>query len=336
MATYNYKQLRTDARNAVTSFGKTAVKLIVIHTGFSVGANFMLALINYLLEMGIAQTGGLAGIGPRAILETVQQILQTTLTLALPFWSMGYTFAALQMSRGKSADSVNLLTGFRHLGPVLRTNILRGVVYFALMMLGAQIACYIFMLTPAAKELIAVMEQILASMENPEQLDYLVLLESEAYMQAMLPAMPFMLVGALVPLIPFLYRMRMMDFALMDDPRKGAFHAFGQSMRMTRKNCLAIFKLDLHFWWYYLLQALTVALLYGDMLLPMLGVELNMQADAAMYLFYGVALICEFGLFVWKKNQVTVTYALLYDQLRKPRFQPQAEKPAPNKVPWET
>lgn len=335
MATYNYRQLRTDARAAVAGFGKTAVKLIAIHAGLSIGANFLLALINYLLEMGIAQTGGLSGIGTRAILETVQQVLQTTLTLAIPFWSMGYTFAALQMARGKSANSVNLLTGFRHLGPVLRTNILRFVIYFALMMLGAQLACYIFMLTPAAMELMAVMEEMLATMETGETLDYTALLENEAYMQAMLPAMPYMLVGALLPLIPILYRLRIMDFALMDDPRKGAFHAFVQSMRMTRKNCLAIFKLDLHFWWYYLLQLLTAALYYGDVLLPMLGVELNMQADTAMYLFYGLALICEFGLFVWKKNQVTATYALLYDQLRQPRPQPPTEKPTPTKVPWE-
>ena len=335
MEKLNYKQLRTDARAAVAGFGNTAVKLIAIHAGFSIGANFLRALINYLLEMGIAQTGGLSGIGTRAILETVQQVLQTTLTLALPFWAMGYTFAALQMARGKSADSVNLLTGFRHLGSVLRTNILRYVIYFALMMLGAQIACYIFMLTPAARALMAVMEEMLATMESSETLDYVALLNNEAYMQAMLPAMPYMLVGALLPLIPFLYRLRMMDFALMDDPRKGAFHAFAQSMRMTRKNCLAIFKLDLHFWWYYLLQALTASLLYGDVLLPMLGVELNLQADAVMYLFYGLALVCEFGLFVWKKNQVTATYVLLYDQLRKPRIQPPAAKPDPAKVPWE-
>lgn len=332
MAKINYKQLRADAHAAVAGFGKTAVKLIAIHAGISLGANFILSLISYGLDMGIAQTGGLSGIGTRALLETVQQFLQTILTIALPFWSMGYVFSAMQMARRQSADSVQLLTGFRHIGPVLRTNILRGIVYFGLMMFGAQIACYVFLLTPAAKDMMVAMEEIMASIENLETIDYEMLLNNEAYMQAMMPAIPYMAVGALLVLLPFLYRLRMMDFALMDDPKKGAFHAFGKSMRITRKNCLAIFKLDLHFWWYYLLQLLTLALCYGEVLLPMVGVQLDMNADLAMYLFYVVALLAEFGLYVWKKNQVTASYVLLYDELRKPVIpKPQS---APKQVPW--
>lgn len=332
MATFNYKQLRADANAAVAGFGKTAVKLIAVHAGITVGANLILSILSYVLDMGIAQTGGLSDIGTLALLETVQQFLQTVVNIALPFWQMGYVFAALQMARGHSADSVNLLTGFRHIGPVLRTHILRWVIYFALIMLGAQIACYIFMLTPAARNLMAVMEEILASMESSETLDYAALLNNEAYMQAMIPAIPYMLIGALLPLIPFLYRMRMMDFVLMEEPRKGAFYAFGKSMRLTRKKCWALFKLDLHFWWYYLLQVLTVALLYGDVLLPMVGVELDMNADLAVFLFYGLALVCEFCLYVWKKNQVTATYALLYDQLCQPEIP--VPKPSPTNVPW--
>ena len=332
MANINYKQLRADANAAVAGFGKTAVKLIAVHAGISIGASFILSLISYALEIGISQTGGLSGIGTRALLETIQQFLQTMLTIALPFWSMGYVFSALQMTRGQSADSVNLLTGFRHMGPVLRSHILRLVVYFGLVMLGAQIACYIFLLTPAAKDFMVAMEDIMPAIESGEAIYYEDLLSNEAYMQAMLPALPYLLIGALIPLIPFLYRMRMMDYALMDDPRKGAFHAFSQSMRMTRKNCLAIFRLDLHFWWYYLLQVLTMVLCYGDVLLPMLGVELEMNADMAVYLFYALALICEFGLFVWKKNEVTATYVLLYDTLRKPAIP--EPKPSPTHVPW--
>jgi len=334
MAKFNYKLLRADANAAVAGFGKTAVKLIAIHAGLSIGANFILSLLSYLLDMGIAQTGGLSGIGTRTLLETVQQILQTVVSIALPFWQMGYVFSALQMARGESADSVNLLVGFRHFGPILRTHILRGVVYFVLMMFGAQVACYVFLLTPAAKNVMAIMEEMLAAMDPAEPLDYEALLNNEAYMQAMMPAVPYVLAGMVLPVIPFLYRLRMMDFALMDDPGKGAFYAFGKSMRITRKNCLAIFRMDLHFWWYYLLQMLTLALGYGDVLLPLLGVQLDVNADLAMYLFYALALIAEFGLYVWKKNQVTATYVLLYDQIRKPAILQSQPQPKPQNVPW--
>ena len=333
MVSFHDKHLHTQVKEAVAGFGKSAVKLIAIHAGISVGANLLLTLISYLLDMGIAGTGGLSGIGTRALLETVQQFLQTVLSIALPFWEMGYVFSALQMARGQGADSVNLLTGFRHFGPVLRTHVLRWVVYFALIMFGAQIASLVFMLTPAAKDMMAATEALMESIESMETIDYAALLSNETYMQAMQPAIPFMVAGALIPLIPFLYRMRMMDFVLMDEPRKGAFHAFGMSMRMTRKRCMTILKLDLHFWWYYLLQILTVALCYADLWLPLIGVELNMEASVAALVFYAVALLCELGLYVWQKNRVTATYVLLYDQLRKPQIP--VQKPMPTNVPWD-
>lgn len=298
MKTVDYKQLQHQSRETLSGFGRSALVLVATHSAVTLGANLLLSILSYVLELGMAQTGGLSDLSTLALLETMQQFLQTMVSIGLPFWQMGYTFAAMQLARGQNADRVGLLTGFRHFGPVLRTNLLRIVMYFGLVMFGAQIACYVFLLTPAAKEMTAVMEQLMASLEGAQMPDYEALLENEAYLQAVQPALPFMAVGALIPLIPFLYRLRMMDFALMDDPRKGAFHAFGKSMRMTRKHCLDIFKLDLRFWWYYLLQLLTAVLCYGDVLLPLLGVELGIQADLAMFLFYSLALVCEFGLYV--------------------------------------
>ena len=332
MANFDYKQLCTDAKATVAGFGRTAIKLIAIHAGVTIGANLILSILNYSLDMGIAQTGGLSDIATVTLLETIQQFMQTIVTIALPFWEMGYVFTALQMARKQSADSVQLLTGFRYFGAILRVNLLRFVIYFALVMVGAQIASYVFMLTPAASQMMLVWEEMLATLESGEMLNYAALLENEAYMQAMMPAIPYMLVGALLPLIPALYRMRMMDFALMDEPRRGALYAFGKSLRMTRKRCLTIFKLDLHFWWYYLLQLLAVALCYGDVLLPMLGIQLDMNGDVAMFLFYAIAMVAELGLYIWKKNQVTVSYAMLYDAFAEPVVSP--PKPAPTHVPW--
>lgn len=332
MSTLNIKQLHTEAGEAVSGFGWQATKLILTHAGITVAANLVLSLIGYLLDLAMAQTGGLSDIGTLTLLETVQQFLQTIVTIALPFWQMGYVFAAMQMARRQSADSVHLLTGFRYFGPVLRSLIVRWTAFGAAMLLGAQLGSYLFLLTPGGGEMLLATDSILAQLESAGTLDYVAFLENEAYIKAILPAVPFMLGGALILLVPVLYRLRMMDFVLMDAPRKGAFHAVWRSLCMTRKNILTILRLDLRFWWYYVLQMLTLVVCYGDVLLPLVGVELTIHKDVSAYLFYALALVGEFGLYVWQKNRVSATYVLLYEELRQP--QPQIPKPAPAHVPW--
>lgn len=329
MASFHYQQLRTDAHSAIDTMGKAATKLVLLHAGVSLGLSLAITAINYVVDLGIAQTGGLGGMDARTVLETIQTLLVYVQTIALPFWEMGYLFAVLRMARRQGTQNADLLAGFRYFGPVLRATVLRWVIYFALMMVGAQIGSLLFMLTPASQDMLQFSQQLVGA----ETLDYGALLESEEYMSAMLPAVPFMLGGMVLPLIPVYYRLRMMDYAVMDEPRKGALHALVQSIRMTRKKCWALFKLDLHFWWFYLLQFLTVALCYGDILLPLMGVELSMNADLAMYVFYALALIAELCLYVWRKNQVYTTYALVYDDLRTAEPVPQP-KPAPKNVPW--
>lgn len=328
MASFNYKVLRADAQSAIGTAGKAATGLILLHAGVSLGLSLVITAINYALDLGIAQTGGLGGMDARTVLETIQTLLTYVQTIALPFWEMGYVFAVLRMARRQNTQNSDLLAGFRWFGPVLRATVLRGIVYFALMMVGAQIASLIFLLTPAARDVLSFSQQLM----DAETLDYAALLESEEYMAAMLPAVPYMLIGMLLPLIPVYYRLRMMDYVLMDEPKRGALYALIQSIRMTRKKSWALFKLDLRFWWFYLLQFLTVALCYGDVLLPMFGVELGISADGAMYLFYALALVAELALYVWRKNQVFVTYGLVYDDLRT--AEPPAPKPQPKNVPW--
>ena len=329
MHSLNYKQLRSDAAASVQSFGQLATKLILIYAGVSAGLSLLLSVLNYGMDQILAGTSGLSDIGTITLIETIQTFLTYVQSIAMPFWQMGYLFAVMQLARQKSGDSILLLTGFRHFGAVLRTTFLRWTIYVSLILVGAQIASFVFMLTPAAKQLMQLTEELLAGADT---IDYAALIENEAYMDAMKPAIPYMAVGALLLVIPLFYRMRMMDFALMDAPEKGAFHAFAQSMRMTRKHCLAIFKLDLQLWWYYLLELVCLALCFGDLLLPMLGITLPMDAALAAFGFYAVGLLCQLGLYVWQKNQVSATYVLLYDTIRQPVIP--APQPVPAKVPW--
>lgn len=319
MVTFDFNQLRADARDAVNRQADEAKRLVMIHSGVVIGLGVILSVLGYLLGVGIEETGGLGGIGTRAVLETLQTVLGFVNLVLVPFWMMGYTRMILSVAQGKRTGVPSLFWGFRNWGVVLRSLLLQGVVYFVLIMVGSQIAGIVFMLTPASRSLFDLAQQMMeAGVTDPYAI-----LDEQAYLELSAQMLPFLLVGALVLVVPVFYRLRFTEFALAQDPEKGALRAMLTSFRLTQKRGFAIFLLDLRFWWFYMAQLLIAALGYGDVLLPMLGVNLEIGTDAAMFLFYIAGLACEFGLYVWMKNQVHATYALAYDRLRLSEEEPE-------------
>lgn len=328
MASFDVTRMRVQSRVALDNASYPARKLIMIHSGVTIGVGLLLSVMSYFLDLGIAQTGGLGGIGTRTILETVQSLLQTANALLLPFWSIGYIRVILQWTRREDADLKTLLFGFRCLGPVMRLMILQGMIYTLLGMVGAYAGAAVFLMTPGAQPIYAIVQQMAeAGITDPNAM-----LENEAYISASMAMAPYMMGVAGLIVAPVAYRLRFAQFVLMDQPWLGALRSIIGSWRMTRKNCWRLLKLDLRYWWFYLAEGLIVALGYGELLLDMLGISLNMDADVIMFAFYAAALLCEFALYVWKKNELFAVYSLAYDQLNVPREEPQ--KPQPNHVPW--
>ena len=328
MASFDYSQLRTEEDRALHGAAILPRKLITVHSGVTIGISLLLSVMSYLLEQEIAGTGGLSGIGTRSVLETCQTVLQLANMILLPFWAIGYIRVVLQWTTWERTDTNALLHGFRNWGPVLRLQILRGALYILLMITGAQIASMIFLMTPAARDLYAIMEQLLES----DITDPNALLENEAYLSACMAMAPYIVLGGLALVVPVAYRLRFADYVMMDIPQMGALRAMLASWHLTRRGCVALLKLDLHFWWFYLAQALIAVLGYGDLLLPLLGVNLGISADAAMFGFYIAALVCEFALFVWQKNRVFTVYGLAYRQVSAPLKE--AAKPQPENTVW--
>ena len=328
MHTFDFDKMCKESRRALSAATCSPRKAVIIHSGVTVGVSLLLMLLSYWLDVSIAQTGGLGGIGTRTVLETVKSVLQAVNMILMPFWAIGYFRIVLQWSRWENGEYGTLLSGFRYFGVVLRLQIFQLVIFLGLAILGSYAGSAIFMLTPGARTIMELTQQMTQSGVT----DPYAIMESEAYMAAMQPMIPYMVVAAVVVVAPFAYRLRFAQFALMDNPKQGALRALIKSWRMTRKRCVALLKLDLQFWWYHLAVVLITALCYGDMLLPLVGIELGIGADVAMFAFYIAALVCEFGLHVWKRNEVFTVYALAYGQL----MQPQPEKPQiqPKRVPW--
>ena len=310
----NYTDLHQRAEKQLDFAPYSPRLLVLIHTAVSLGASLLMAIVNVLFASLIENTGGLGGLGTRSILETAQAVLELAVTLALPFWNISLVRAALNWARGEYAAPTTLLEGFRLFRPILRMFILLLAIFVVLGIALSQISAMLFMFTPFADPLMTALEPLMqdAGYFSPD-----LLLTEEAIAQVGSAIIPyFVFFGVLFALvaIPVWYRIRFADYAVMDEGRARA--ALLTSLRITKGRCLQVLKIDLRFWWFYLLQALSVALCYGDSILPALGIALPMSAEAAYITFMALGVICQ-GLLLWYyQAKVSVTYALAYEELK--------------------
>lgn len=314
MSDFCSKDLILEAKAAVSASSYDPKKLAAIHAGIAAGASLLITLLTYFLDSGIGNTGGLSGIGSRAALQTAQSVLQLLVSVLSPFWAMGFIAAALNLSRRRHADPHTLTKGLRRWGPALRLLLLQGLIYFAVIMVAVQLGSTVYTLTPASNQLRALMSDLQAA-DSQTVAQILETLDDAAMIDIFLSMLPFILIPMAVLVVPVFYRMRFAQYLLMDDPRCGALFAILVSFRLTKGNCLNLFKLDLRYWWFYALEVLVAMLAYGDVLMQVFGVQLNMSALTATIVFYALALGGQVLLYSWKKPQLFTTYALFYDGL---------------------
>lgn len=308
----NLSDLRQKADRQLDFAPYAPRQLVLIHTAVSLGASLVVALVNLLFASMIENTGGLSGLGTRSMLETAQSTLELAVTAALPFWNISLTRAALCWARGELAEPPTLLEGFRRFRSVLGLKLLTAFLLMGLGLAVFYIGSSVFMLTPFADPLVAALNPIMqqSGVLAPDALT------EEAVAQVVNLAKPLFIFLGLVfaaVVIPLWYRVRFADFAVMDGCRGRV--SLVESIRITKKKCLQIFKIDLSFWWFYLLQALSVTLCYGDSILPAMGVALPMSAEVAYIAFMALGNVCQ-GILLWfYQAKVSVTYALAYETL---------------------
>lgn len=308
-------------------------KLVLFHTGAALALTTVLTILNFILTRQIDGTGGLSGLGSRAILETARRMLQYASAILLPFWELGFVYAAIQLARGQEASPESLLEGFRRFMPALRLMLLRMVIYAVVGIVCMNISVTIFTMTPLANPMMEILEPVLNAGSAEEIQILMEQLPTEDMMEAILPAWIIFAVLFVLVMIPLLYRLRMAEFVLMDQPKTGAFAAVRSSFRMMRRNCWNLFRLDLGFWWFYLLLVPVTLLCYGDVLMGALGITLPIGENAQFFLFYIAYVLCQLALYTFAWGHVQTTYGVAYDTLLQ-KITPQS-RPAPKAVPWE-
>lgn len=312
MEIQNRHELKDAAARSLARSSDSPKKLVLIHLGICLLVSLLLSVLDYLLEQQIGSTGGLGGLGSRSLMATVQYLLRLAQVIALPFWQMGYLFLTLKLAREESANASTLLEGFRRLGPVLRYHLMLGIMLLGIALGSSYAAGAIFLFSPLSLPL---MEELGPLLSDPTMLENGETMELMA--RHSLPLLILYAAIVLILLIPFFFRYRMAALALMDTPEIGALRALRTSRKMMQHHWMDVFKLDLSFWWFYLLESLVALVAYGDYLLPMLGISLPISANALYFLFLILAMVCQLVLYGWRKNEVSVTYAHAYIILRE-------------------
>lgn len=291
--------------------------IILVYGLICCGLSLAVTVLSGLLGNRISGTGGLGNIGLRSVLSTGQSVLPLLNLIVTACLSLGYHIAILSITRGFDATPRTLTSGFRHFGPILRTMLLQGAIYGVMGIGALYFSSTIFMATPWSKPFVAIVEPYLDALVTTEAAS---VLDTETLMaagEALIPMLWIMLGVYLFLALPIYYRFRMVDFCLADDPRLGAIHAMIKSRHLMRRNCLALFRLDLSVWWFYLAQVAISVICYGDVLLSLMGVSLPWNATVSYYLFYGLSLVGQMALYYFAMNRVYAVYAVAYDALQE-------------------
>lgn len=304
----------TDAAGEALDHARDNRKIVALWAGVSLGISLLSSLLNFVLQGQIDTTGGLSGIGLRSILSTLQSILGMGNALFIPFWSLGYTSAVLGFARKQPVTSHTLLNGFRRFGSGFRLMLLKFLLFILLAVFGIYIAAMFLAMTPLAEPVYAVMEANLEAVMSYNIDDAL----AAEMLTAMAPMLLCCTVISFLIVIPVFYKLRMADYLVMDEPPMGALACALGSRQLMRGNCMSLLRLDLRFWWFYLLSILTTVLCYGDVLLAFLGVQLPISASAAFFAFYIASLLANFAVLYFHGNRVYTAYAAFYDTLRNP------------------
>ncbi len=291
-------------------------KIVVLFAALSLGLMALVTVLNYVLGLQIDNFGGLSNLGTRTMLSTVQSMLPMVQSLLNMCLTVGYLAAMLRIARGMYTSEQTLRLGFDRFWLLVRCSLFRGLILTGAMMAGIYLGVLIYMLTPLSRP---AMELLAPLLSEVSLLDPGLALDSATYSQlveAMLPAFVVCGITVLALAGPVFYSYRMAEYVIIDHPGMGAIRALTESKKMMRRNRLQLLKLDVSLWWYYLAGAVAMAIGYGDVLLPMLGIHLPMSQTVAFFGFYALYLAANFVIYFFLRNRVEVCYALAYDSLK--------------------
>ena len=312
----SFKILKKNAAERVAAAEK-APRIALIYAGAVTVLALLVTVINYVLNLQIAQLGGLSNMGLRSVLSTVQSVLPMVQSLIVMCLELGYLAAMVRIARQQYASEHTLKLGFDRLWVLIRWTLIQGGIYTLAALAAFWISMQIFLITPLSATMMSLLTEdmvdpnvLMGCLQDP--------VFSANITSSMVPLFLMFAVLYLLLFLPISYSMRMAKYVIIDKPGMGAMYALRESRKMMKGSCLRLFKLDVSLWWWYAISFGSMALCYGDSLLPMAGITLPMSETASYFLFYGLFLAVQFAACLFLRNRVEVVYAQVYNAL-KPR-----------------
>ncbi|MGN1015809.1 MAG: DUF975 family protein [Faecousia sp.] len=313
------KTVKSVARELLNRAGQLR-QILLVYCGILLASCLVVTALGQGLGVLMSRSGGLGNLGTRSMLSTLQTLLPMAHTLVLLVLDLGLLAAMLRISRGQFTSPQTLRTGLSRFFPLLRLLLLQIPIYLALGLAAMYASMMLFFMTPLSNGAVELLMPMVKSGMDAQQL-VTVLTTDDAvlvsFLKAVAPMYGILLVLMAAVMIPVSYRLGVAQLVIVEDPRAGAFRALSESFRMTRRNCMAFFKLDLSFWWYYLASMLVNVLPFLDSVVPM--------SESAGWLLYGLSLVLQIALYYFFRPRLEVSRCLIYNAIRpKPQSTGQA------------
>lgn len=312
----NIRELKTRAAALVQENRTPCRTLVLWYCGVLAALTLGSSGLNLFLESRIGTTGGLDGIGLRSILQTIQTILSYINQFFGPFWSAGFLAAMILTARGGTPAPKDLTAGFRKAFRILLFVLFEGLAALMLLIAVINLSSVIFTLSPLGADFNERVAPILAdpNLLTAEGLLNEELITLEELGMAILPALAITAVIYLPLFVWMAYGFRLAMYLVMDR-NVGPVPAHFLSLRLMRGHKWRMLLLDLSWWPYYLLWALSFLVGYLDVLLGLLGVSLPMDATVMFFLTLAAYCLLFTLLSLWKKPQVDLSYVLAYEAI---------------------
>lgn len=294
-------------------------RLVLLYSGVLALLTLGINGLYLLLENRIGGTGGLDGLGLRSVLQTVQNVLSYGNMIFGPVWSAGFLFAMLTMVRGAAPGPRDLLEGFRRLSRVLGYMAFQFLILVALLTAAVYGGAILFSVSPWGAEFAELLGPVLSdpNLITAEGTIDMALIPTEAMQAAAVP-MLVMVAAVFLPLYAWIsYGFRMALYLVMDGS-VGGVRAHFVSRRMMRGHKWQLLRLDMSFWWYYALIALTAAVGYLDLILGLMGIEVPIDSTVLYFLTMGGYLALQMAVALWKKCPVDAAYLLAFESIAHP------------------
>lgn len=308
MVIQNYRDIKARAARTLSYTPWDVKKIVLVFGLVALCISPLLTGINALLLSAGENARGLSGLGVSSMLETAASVLNTAWMIFILFWTPGILYCALQLLREQDPWPRGLLRGFKKWAAFLKYNILIALFIFALFMFISPVVSIVSL--PFMGQF---RELLLAAPETEaDMIAYLETVPTRELALAVMPMLILMLGVMLAILIPLSYRVRMVDLLLLDEERLGVREAIRYSFKLTKGSCLQLLRLDLSFWWYYLLIGIVSVLPMASEL-PLFS---SWNATAAVLTCDTAAAVLGVGVYLLGLMKVKTAEAVAYDHLR--------------------